>query len=105
MPWDAAPPEHWLSRTTCIADRFFLGGPSSLRGFKYKVRACGGGWGGGLGWGRRWEAELDKRQETRSVPQAHNSTAPVFWRFAQCALDLVPAVHCMDAGNVVTQRI
>ncbi|PNW83153.1 hypothetical protein CHLRE_06g308900v5 [Chlamydomonas reinhardtii] len=33
LPWG---PEGGLTRPTCIADRFFLGGPSSLRGFKYK---------------------------------------------------------------------
>ncbi|EFJ52244.1 hypothetical protein VOLCADRAFT_116281 [Volvox carteri f. nagariensis] len=32
LPWG----EGALSRPSCIADRFFLGGPSSLRGFKYK---------------------------------------------------------------------
>ncbi|KAG2426304.1 hypothetical protein HXX76_013061 [Chlamydomonas incerta] len=33
LPWG---PDGVLARPTCIADRFFLGGPSSLRGFKYK---------------------------------------------------------------------
>ncbi|KAG2436096.1 hypothetical protein HYH02_011607 [Chlamydomonas schloesseri] len=33
LPWG---PEGALTRPSCIADRFFLGGPSSLRGFKYK---------------------------------------------------------------------
>lgn len=31
-PWGGAAP---LSRPTCIADRFFLGGQSTLRGFKF----------------------------------------------------------------------
>jgi len=33
LPWGGDAP---LSRATCIADRFFLGGPSTLRGFKFK---------------------------------------------------------------------
>ncbi|KXZ54472.1 hypothetical protein GPECTOR_4g537 [Gonium pectorale] len=33
VPWG----EGAMSRPTCIADRFFLGGPSSLRGFKFKL--------------------------------------------------------------------
>ncbi|GFR49021.1 hypothetical protein Agub_g11042 [Astrephomene gubernaculifera] len=32
LPWG----EGAMARPTCIADRFFLGGPSSLRGFKFK---------------------------------------------------------------------
>ncbi|GLC33405.1 hypothetical protein PLESTB_000072000 [Pleodorina starrii] len=32
LPWG----EGGMSRPSCIADRFFLGGPSSLRGFKFK---------------------------------------------------------------------
>jgi outer membrane protein insertion porin family len=32
FPWG----EEYTKRLTCIADRFFLGGPSSLRGFKFK---------------------------------------------------------------------
>lgn len=43
LPWG---PEGGLTRPTCIADRFFLGGPSSLRGFKYKVGMAGPGRGG-----------------------------------------------------------
>mmetsp|Transcript_32609 Transcript_32609/g.72023 ORF Transcript_32609/g.72023 Transcript_32609/m.72023 type:complete len:528 (-) Transcript_32609:921-2504(-) len=32
LPWG----EGWQGKATCIADRFFLGGPATLRGFKYK---------------------------------------------------------------------
>jgi len=37
LPWDFEQrPRVSISQATCVADRFFLGGPSSLRGFRTK---------------------------------------------------------------------
>lgn len=63
-----------LTRTTCIADRFFIGGPSSLRGFKFKV---------GSHWGVRFRCAQHARPSVVTSGGAH-----VHWRrcIASCRL-------------------
>lgn len=57
LPWG----EGYASRTTCIADRFYLGGASSLRGFKFK----------GVG-----PTDMRRPSQTASAGGASSTSAP-----------------------------